>query len=549
LTLPYNSFLSKGSKMKRFLLFILALLVVAPISALAQDAASITVAFNESQPNTLDPAAATSVDDFMVARNICEGLTTYDPETLEPVPALAESWTISDDSLVYTFTLRQGVTFGDGSTFDANDVKYSLDRLADPNIGTSYTAGLALGAVAGWADARPTNPSVGEGTATPSPIPPVAGLSGVQVVDDSTVKITLNAPQASFLIVLTLPGAVILAQDSAVSDTTGPICTGPYTVSEWVQQDHLTLVANPNYWGGAPDVQQVTIRVIPEASSQVIEFEAGNLDIAVAPEADLPRIRDDANLAPQLASIPTLSLFSLRINLKDPQLSDVRVRQALSMAIDRQTIVDTILQGQGQPAYGLYPVGLSTYDASFNPSAYDPEAAKALLAEVGYPDGIELSVRTGQIETENRVLNAIAATVAEAGITLTVNSTEASIYTTDRNSCNMQLGSIAWSMDYPDPENMVVLVSQTGASRTACGYGELEVSQQIADLTAQGVAMPLGPERDIVFKQIEQIAIGDQMMIIPIYNGVTSRLISSRLGGTPIDNNGTQRYALIELNQ
>ncbi|MFN8421128.1 MAG: ABC transporter substrate-binding protein [Anaerolineae bacterium] len=538
--------------MKKLLLCVALLLAITPLSLAVQPAAAqeaaITVAFTESQPNTLDPAAATSVDEFQLMRNICEGLTAYDPTTLKPMAGLAESWEISDDSLTYTFKLRQGVTFSDGSAFDANDVKYSLDRLASPSIGTSYVAGLVLANVVGWADARPAVVSVGENTPTPSPVPPAEGLSGVEVVDPATVKITLTKPQSSFLTVLSLPGAVMLAQDSSIGDN-GPVCTGPYTVSEFVQQDHLTLKANENYWGGAPEVKQVTIRVIPEASSQVIEFEGGGLDIAVAPEADLPRIRDDATLSPQLHNIPVLSLFNLRINLKDPQLSDVRVRKALAIAIDRQTIVDTVLAGQGQPAYGLYPPGLPTYSQSFNPFPYDPAAAKALLAEAGYPDGIELSVRTGQVETENRVLNALAATVAEAGITLTVNSTEASVYTTDRNSCNMQLGSIGWTMDYPDPENMVVLVSKNGASRTACGYGELEVSQQIADLTAQAAAAPLGPDRDALYAQIQQITIADQVMIIPIYNGVTTRLISSRLGGMPIDNNGTQRYALITLSK
>jgi ABC-type transport system substrate-binding protein len=534
--------------MKRILLFALVLMVMAPTAVLAQDAASITVAFNESQPNSLDPAVGTSVDDFLVARNICEGLTLYDPQTLEPIPALAESWELSDDGLVYTFKLRQGVTFTDGSTFDANDVKFSFDRAADPNIGTSYTVGLALSKVAGWADVRPAVVAVSEGTPTPSPVPPVQGLSGVEVVDDSTVKITLTAPQASFLTVLTLPGAMILAQDSTVGDT-GPVCTGPYSVTEWVQQDHLTLAANASYWNGAPTVQQVTIRVIPEASSQVIEFEAGNLDIAVAPEADLARIRDDAALVPQLVSIPTLSLFNFRINLKDPMMGDVRVRKALAIAIDRQTIVDTVLQRQGQPAYSLYPPGLSTADPAFNPFPYDPAAAKALLAEAGYPDGIELTVRTGQVETELRVLNAIAATVAESGITLNVNSTEASVYTSDRNSCNMQFGSIAWTMDYPDPENMAVLVGSGGASRKACGYGEIEAASQIADLSAQGSSAAIGADRDALFRQLEQVAIADNVMIIPVYNGVMTRLVSSRLGGTPIDNNGTQRYALITLNQ
>jgi ABC-type transport system substrate-binding protein len=408
---------------------------------------------------------------------------------------------------------------------------------------------LTLGSVAGWSDARPAVVSVGEGTATPSPVPPAAGISGVEVVDPATVKITLSSPLSSFLTTLSLPGAVILAQDSGADMTNGPVCTGPYKVSEWVQQDHVTLTANDSYWGGAPAVKQVTIRVIPEASSQVVEFEAGSLDIAVAPEADLPRIRGDAKLSTELVSIPTLSLFSLRVNLKDPVLSDVRVRKALAIAIDRQTIVDTVLQGQGAPAYGLYPPGLTTYDASFNPFPYDPEAAKKLLADAGYPNGIELTVRTGQVETENRVLNAIAATVADAGITLNVNSTEASVYTSDRNACTMQLGSIAWSMDYPDPENMVVLVSASGASRKACGYGEIDASQQVADLTAQGKSAPLGADRDATFKQIGQIAIADNVMIIPLYYGVTTRLVNPRLGGMPIDNNGTQRYALIKLGQ
>ncbi|MBL8130332.1 MAG: ABC transporter substrate-binding protein [Anaerolineae bacterium] len=525
----------------------LLLLPVFVFTVSAQDAA-VTVAFVESQPTTLDPHAARTTDDFLVMRNVCEGLINYDPVTLAPVAALAESWTISEDGLVYTFTLRAGVTFSDGSALDAADVKYSFDRLSDPNRGTSYTAGLVLRDVAGWAEARPVAPSVGEGTPTPEPPTPPGAISGVAVVDDQTVAITLTRPITSFLTRLTLPGGVIVASGSldASDGTIPPVCAGPYVVQEWVQNDHVTLTANESYWNGAPSVKTVNIRVIPEASSQVIEFEAGSLDISLAPEADLPRIREDAALSAQLRTIPTLGLYNFRVNLKDPKMGDVRVRRALSLAIDRQLVIDTVLQGNGVPAYNMFPPGLAAHNAEYAPFVRDVEAARQLLADAGYPNGIELTVRTDQNETENRVLNAIAATVAEAGITFIVNSTEASVYTQDRTACTMEMGGIRWTMDYPDPENMVVLLLPNAATRVNCGYGEVDVAAEIDALYNQGISMPLGPERDAVFQQIEQVAM-DNVLIVPVYHGATSRLVSSRLGGMPLDNNGVMRFALIAL--
>jgi ABC-type transport system substrate-binding protein len=534
---------------QRLLLGVVLLLLALPVLVVAQDNTTVTTAFTESQPNTLDPHAARIADEFLVMRNVCEGLVNYDPVTLEPVPALAESWEISEDGLVYTFNLRDGVTFFDGSTLDAADVKYSFDRLSDPAIGTSYTAGLILRDVAGWAEARPVAPRVEEGTPTPEPIPPALAISGVAVVDDMTVSITLSKPVTSFLVRLTLPGGIIIPDGSAAGVdflATGPTCTGPYMVSEWILGDSLTLVANENYWGGAPDVKQAIIRVIPEVSTQVIEFEAGNLDIVTAPPSDLTRIREDAALSEALYEVATLSNFNIRINLKDPKMGDVRVRKALSMAIDRQAIVDSVLAGQGVPAVGLYPPGLSTHDPDFNPFPRDIEAIKALLTEAGYPDGIELSIRNDQEEVSNRVINAIAATVAEAGITLNLVATEASVYTEDRTACTMEMGYIRWTMDYPDPENMTVLLLPNAATRVNCGYGDVDVAAQIGELVGQGVSMPLGEERDAIFREVEQIAM-DAVLIIPIYHGVSTSLVNPRLGGQPVDNNGTRRFMFIEL--
>jgi peptide/nickel transport system substrate-binding protein len=520
--------------------------------AQAQDSSTtVTTAFSESQPNTLDPHAARTTDDFLVIRNVCDGLTDYDPATLETIPGLAESWTVSDDGLVYTFTLRDGVTFFDGSTLDSADVKYSFDRLARVETGTSYTAPLVLRNIVGWGDVRPpAPPAPGEGTPTPVPPTPATTLSGVEAVDPLTVRVTLSSPVTSFLTRLTLPGGFIIAEGSAEGvdfATTGPMCTGAYQVQEFVAGDRVVLTANDNFWGGAPEVKTVVVRVVPEISTQVIEFEAGNLDISIAPPADLPRIREDETLNSQLVGVATLSNYNFRINLNDEAMGNVLVRRALSLAINRQQIVDVILQGLGTPADGLYPPGLPLFDTTFEPFPYDPIAARALLAEAGYPDGIELTIRTDQNETENRVLNAIAAQVADAGITLIVNSTEASVYTEDRTACNMQMGGIRWGMDYADPENMVVLLLPNAPTRVNCGYGDVEVAPEIQVLYDQGISMPFGPERDEIFREIERIAM-ENVLILPVYHGVSLTLVSSRLGGIPVDNQGVRRFRFITLN-
>ncbi len=538
--------------MKKYaLLALLVLLAVFSTSAYAQDAStSITTAFTEAQPNTLDPAAASSADEFLVLRNVCEGLVDADPVTNEPVPALAESWDVSDDGLVYTFHLRSGVTFSDGSSFEAADVKYSFDRLANRETGTSYTAGLVLGVVAGWSDVRPATPKVGDGTPTPEPVTPATSISGVQVIDDSTVQITLSSPVSAFLERMTLPGADVVAEGSGdnADFSTNPVCTGPYVVSDFQAQQSVTLTANENYWNGAPDVKTVLIRVIPDKSVQMLEYEAGNLDIVAVPPSDIGRIRDDATLSQQLVEIPTLSTFSLRMNLADPLLSDPAVRRALSGAIDRQLIVDTVLQGQAVPAYGLFPPGLPTHDPNFMPLPYDPEKIKQDLADAGYPDGVSIEFRTGQDETERRVLNAIAQTAAPAGINITVNATEKSVWDQDRAACNYQAGSVAWGLDYPDAENVAALaLPGTSASRINCHYGDYENEPQAQDLFNQAVSMPLGADRDAVWHQFQQLTVGEEAVVIPLYHGVSTSLVAPRIGGTPIDNQGNRRFALITL--
>jgi peptide/nickel transport system substrate-binding protein len=514
-------------------LLVLTVLLAIVVPATAQGI-TVQAAFLENEPNTLDPQAALNTDEFQVLYNVCEGLVAYDPQTFAPAPGLAESWTLSDDGTVYTFKLRQGVKFQNGREMTADDVVYSLNRLGNPKTGTSYTS-LLLNNVVGFAEMRAdTNPAT--------------ELSGVKALDANTVEITLTAPTASFLNQLALPGGMVVAKEAAEADgfSEHPVCTGPYTVKEWTRQSKLVLEANADYWGGAPAVQTGVLNVIPEQSQQVIQYEAGGLNVAWVPEPDLLRLRDDATLSPQLHTIPLLSVFHLRVNLKDPVMGNAKVRQAFAMAIDRQTIVDTILQGQGSPAEGLIPPGLSAFDPNYNPFPYDIAKAKALLAEAGYPNGVDLTVRTGQIETENRVLAAIQQQVAEASIRLTINSTEKSVYDQDRGACTMQFGTVSWGLDYPDPDDVVFLIGPvTGGSRFNCGYNDSPVVKQLGDLLAQGSKMPVGPDRDAVYRQAEKLGM-DLALVIPIYHGTRAALIDPKLGGTVIDANSIIRFDLIK---
>lgn len=525
--------------MKRFLRIILILMVASaflstlPTTAHAQDA-TIKSFFFEGEPNVLDPQAATTLDEFNALYNIYEGLVTYDPATLEPKPLLAESWKVSTDGTVYTFTLRKGVKFHNGREMTAEDVKYSLERLGNPKTGTSYTS-LLLNKVKGFTEMRAKEN-------------PAATLSGVKAVDATTLEITLTAPVGSFLKQLTMPGGFVVAKEAAEGKdfAQNPVGTGPYKLKEWKRQTSMTLEANADYWGGAPAVKTVVIRTSPGASQQVLEYEANNADVAIVPEPELARLRADDKLSKELVNVPILSLFFLRVNLKDPVMSKPEVRQALAIAINREAIIKTVLAGKGTPAYGLYPPGLSTYNKDYIPFKRDIAKAKELLEKAGYKDGVDIEVRTGQIETELRVLNAVQQQVAEAGIRLKINSTEKSLYDKDRGECKMQLGTISFSQDYADADNFTPQLYRASGSLQICGYDSYPGVADVKALLDKGSAMTLGAERDEVFRQAEKLGI-DAAVIIPIYHGTRTVLVNPRLKGTVVDNNSIVQFARLKV--
>jgi len=361
-----------------------AALVISLSATSAWAQSDITIAM-QLEPPHLDPtSAAAQAIDSVVYSNIFEGLTRFLGDG-SVVPGLARKWDISDDGTVYTFKLEKGVTFHDGTEMDAEDVKFSLDRArAEDSTNAQKTL--------------------------------FSGISEVTVVDPHTVEITLSEPNGSFLFNLAWGDAVIVAPESITDIKTNPIGTGPYTFSEWVQGDRVDLVRNEDYWGKAPKLEAATFKFISDPTAAFAAMMAEDIDAFIgfpAPE-NLTQFEADPRFQVLVGSTEGETILST--NNKAAPFTDIRVRQALAHAIDRQAIIDGAMFGYGTP--------IGTHFAPHNPayvdltgnSAYDPDKAKALLAEAGYPDGFETTLHLPPPSYARRGGEIIVAQLAQVGI-------------------------------------------------------------------------------------------------------------------------------------
>ncbi|MEM6634846.1 MAG: ABC transporter substrate-binding protein [Pseudomonadota bacterium] len=352
---------------------------------------SITIGMQLEPPN-LDPTggAAAAIDEVVYA-NLFEGLTRY-REDGSIAPALAESWTISEDGTEYTFVLEDGVTFHDGSEMTADDVKFSLDRARAED---STNAQKAL----------------------------FAGIEEVAVVDDLTVKITLSGPNGGFLTNLAWGDAVILAPETVDQAATAPVGTGPFKFSEWVQGDRVELVANPDYWGEKPALESATFKFISDPSAAFAAVMAGDIDAFPGYPAPETLVQFDADPRFQLLVGSTEGETILSTNNKSEKLTDIRVRQAIAHAINRQEIIDGAMFGYGTP--------IGTHFAPHNPdyvdltgmSDFDPEKSKALLAEAGV-ENLTLSLKLPPPSYARRGGEIVAAQLRAVGIDTEIENVE-----------------------------------------------------------------------------------------------------------------------------
>lgn len=351
-------------------------------SALAQS--DITVAM-QLEPPHLDPtSAAAGAIDSVLYSNVFEGLTRFMGDG-SVVPGLAESWEISDDGLVYTFKLRSGVTFHDGTTMDAEDVKFSLDRARAED---SVNAQKAL----------------------------FAGISEVEVVDPQTVKVTLSEPNGMFLFNMAWGDAVIVAPESIENIKQTPIGTGAFKFSEWVQGDRIVLEKNPDYWGTPAVLDKATFKFISDPTAAFAAVMAEDVDVFTgfpAPE-NLPQFEADPRFQVLVGSTEGETILST--NNKQPPFDNKMVRKAVAHAIDRQAIIDGAMFGYGTPIGTHFAPHHPAYVDLTGNSAYDPEMSKKLLAEAGFADGFETTLHLPPPSYARRGGEIIAAQLAEVGI-------------------------------------------------------------------------------------------------------------------------------------
>lgn len=375
---------------------------VITLPAFAQDDTVIDFALG-SPVLTLDPGVAAGTQAQTVRFQIMETLVQINAETLEIEPLLAESWEVADDKVTWTFHLRDDVSFHDGSPLTAADVVASISRIIDPEAGMGRANDLRE-------------------------------IIKIEAVDDLTVKIVTGAPSGTLLRALALDSASVLSAASIeeFGEDLGwnPVGTGPFKYESHVAEQSVSLVRNEDYWGEMPAATGVNFLTVPEAATRLTMLETGEADIVVdVPGFEIDRLRDTDGIG--LIERPNTRLGHIGINTNQPPFDNVLVRQAVNFAINRDAIVAGILRGVGVPADSIIAPTVAGY-APQDLYSYDPEHAKELLAEAGYPQGFKTTIRTpqGRYYMDRETVVAVQAQLAQVGIIAEVEVVDWSTYLT-----------------------------------------------------------------------------------------------------------------------
>jgi peptide/nickel transport system substrate-binding protein len=362
------------------------------LTATAAQARDVTVGL-QLEPPHLDPtsAAAGAIDQVLYS-NVFEGLTRFSSDG-SVVPGLAESWEISEDGKTYTFKLRRGVSFHDGTALDAGDVVFSLDRARAED---STNAQKAL----------------------------FANIETVSAVDDSTVTVTLAKPQGNFLFNMAWGDAVIVAPESIEGIKSNPVGTGAFTFTDWKQGDSITLTRNEGYWGEAAKLDGATFKFISDPTAAFAAMMAEDIDAFYGYPAPENLAQFEADPRFTVLAGNTEGETILAINNKLPPFDNKLVRQAVAHAIDRSAIIDGAMFGYGTPIGSHFAPHHPAYVDLTGNSLYDPEKAKALLAEAGFEDGFSTTLKLPPPSYARRGGEIIAAQLREVGIETEITNLE-----------------------------------------------------------------------------------------------------------------------------
>ena len=447
---------------------------------------------------------AVSRTDFGVSREL------NDDGSTELVPSIVDAYSISDDGLVYSFTLKDGVKFSDGSDLTSEDVEYSFTRMfaLDDSVQTDFTTTIvgAQALIDGEAET----------------------LEGFDVIDEKNFTITLEEPYAAFLSVLATPGCSVFQKSSceAAGDDFGidpavTIGSGPYMITEWIPNDGVTLVRNEYYWGEPASAATVSIKIYPEPSSMNMAFQNGDIDILDCDFIDAAIVDSvyKTAYADSIVAASRLGTTYLTMNENIEPMNDVNVRKAIQMAIDRQSILDYIYSGQGVTVDGIFPYGSIGYtEENQGWLQYDPEGAKALLEEAGYGDGfdLELAADSSSSSSVANVLQIISENLQAIGINATIVNYDEAAWLDLRKSGEMSSFTATWTLDYNDPSNIIdtFFSSETSGKLRSLNYPDQEIMDRVT--AAKNIVDE--SERLAEYAALEKKIVQEDAAWVPLYS-------------------------------
>lgn len=415
-------------------------------------------------PLFLDPAVAQDAESAAYIVEIFSGLVRLDTD-LQLQPDLAERWEENDDGTVFTFHLRENATFHDGRPVLADDVKYSIERALRPET-ASIVAENFLGDIIGARDLSRSRADA---------------VSGVRVVDDFTVELTIDAPKPYFLYKLTYPTAFVVDQRQIEANprrwTQKPNGTGPYTLKEWRLGERIVLEAYDKHYLGAPNLK--TVRFEFSGGSGLVAYEDGDVDLTGVGLDDLPSIQDPgSDLNDEYRQVPRMSLDYIGFNTNVPPFDDPLVRQAFALSVDRQKIAEVILQDAIPIANGILMPGVPGYTEDEKTYPYDPDRARDLLAQSQYADDMpEITLaETGAGGTVGPTTEAIVQYWREElDIEVQIQQAEAGTFFSDIDEGRYQMFHLGWIMDYPDPEDILDILFHSTSRQNNTRYENPEV--------------------------------------------------------------------------
>jgi ABC-type transport system substrate-binding protein len=461
-----------------------------------------------ADPITLDPHLTSDTSSAAIIVEVFGGLATIDPD-LKIVPDLAQRWDESADGKVYTFHLDPKAKFHDGRQVVSEDVRWSLERAADPRT-QSPVVDTYLGDIVGVKEKLAGKAQT---------------VSGVRVVDSSTVEITIDAPKAYFLAKMTYPTAFVLDRKNVEADTRNwslkPNGTGPFKLTEYRLGQIMRLTANQSYHLGAPHLAEV--EMILGGGSAMLMYENDEIHLTGVGLADLERVKDPKNSLNKelLRAPPQFEVSYLGLNVKQAPFDDPKVRLALNLAIDRQSIASKVLSDLVAPAKGVLPPGFPGYNAALKGYEYNPERARQLLRESKYGTDmskfppITLSVPGdlgASVGLDTEVI--LQAWKEELGITVEIQQTEWATFLQDTQARRFQMYELGWVADYPDPQDFLDVLFHSKSDNNHGNYTNPEVDR----LLEQARVEPDQAKRFQLYQRIEQMVLDDAPWV-PLWHG------------------------------